>query len=47
MAIGFNILNLAFRTDRKFVCAGNLASRGVPCKLVKFHQAIWGGDFSN
>ena len=47
MAIGFNILNLAFRTDRKFVCAGNLASRGVPRKLVKFHQAIWGGDFSN
>ena len=47
MSIGFEILNLPHRADRKNVVIGNLITQGVPYENVTFHRAIYGADYQN
>jgi len=43
--IGYNLLNLSFRTDRKNYMLGNLQSMRVPHHTVRFHEGIYGLDY--
>lgn len=43
--IGFEILNLEHRIDRKFMCMGNFMTQGVPFENITFHKAINGADY--
>ena len=43
--IGFEILNLEHRLDRKYCLLGNLITQGVPYENITFHKAIYGADY--
>ena len=45
--IGFEILNLKHRHDRKDICIGNFITQDVPYEVVTFHKAIFGGDYES
>lgn len=43
--IGYNTLNLDFRTDRRIYMQSNYQSRKVPRSAVKFHKGTYGLDY--
>ena len=43
--IGFEILNLEHRLDRKYCMLGNFITQGVPDGNITFHKAVYGADY--
>ena len=41
------VINLPFRTDRKFYMMGHLHAVGVPHKIIEFYPANYGRDYVN
>ena len=45
--IGFEILNLEHRTDRRDLLKGNFITQEVPYENITFQKAIYGADYSD
>lgn len=45
--IGFEILNLDFRKDRRDVLIGNFLTQKIPYEQATFHKAVYGADYAD
>ena len=43
--LGFEILNLEKRTDRRDILKGNFITQDVPFEVITFHEAVYGRDY--